>query len=202
MVNKDYQNSQCRGFVGPIPWGHRGSLCHALSLLSLLSMLLWHRCAGGVRQQRHLVNGNVKQAACGDSQWRMGLTFFKCFLFHRYCSRLICVYLRTCTQTSHRLSNSIIPRPIRSVKIKRVRRVARNQFCCHTLWTCHDKSSLESRVFVFDKCHYKVIFPSRGLIVYAVCPPKDVGAHTHITAVGRNPLINYRIYRRAGWQRG
>ena len=26
-------------FVGPIPWGHSGLLCHALSLLSL--MLLW-----------------------------------------------------------------------------------------------------------------------------------------------------------------
>ena len=26
--------------IGPIPWGHSGPLCHALSLLSLLSMLL------------------------------------------------------------------------------------------------------------------------------------------------------------------
>ena len=33
-----------RPFIGPIPWGHSGPLCHALSLfplLSWLSMLLW-----------------------------------------------------------------------------------------------------------------------------------------------------------------
>jgi len=41
-----------------------------------------HRCTGGVQQwRRAVVNGNVKQAACGGSQWRMGPTLFKCFLF-------------------------------------------------------------------------------------------------------------------------
>ena len=44
-----------------------------------------HRCAGGVRQQRHLVNGN---AACCGSQWQMGPTFLKCFLL----SQLQCDY--------------------------------------------------------------------------------------------------------------
>ena len=34
--------------VRPIPWGHSGPLCHALSLLS--SSCRGHRCAGGARQ--------------------------------------------------------------------------------------------------------------------------------------------------------
>jgi len=27
--------------IGPILWGHSGPLCHALSLLSLMSLSLW-----------------------------------------------------------------------------------------------------------------------------------------------------------------
>jgi len=77
-------------FVGPILWGHSGSLCHALSLASSWTSM---------RKRRATVlacdSSDTWWMASGGSQWRMGPTFFKCFLFSLIQSWKLCTALIT-----------------------------------------------------------------------------------------------------------
>ena len=62
-------------FIGPIPWGHSGFLCHALSLSSLASWTSMRRRRATVRW-RHLVNWR-EAARCGE--WAQHFSNASCY---------------------------------------------------------------------------------------------------------------------------
>ena len=74
-----YENSdwiQTVTIIGPIPWGHSGPLCHALSLSSSLWTSMRRRRA--TVQWRHLVNWR-EAAHCGE--WAQHFSNASCYVY-------------------------------------------------------------------------------------------------------------------------
>jgi len=70
-------------FIGPIPWGHSGPLCHALSLSSSLASWTSMRRRRVTVQWRHLVNWReALVVANGPNICQMLLVIFANILKH------------------------------------------------------------------------------------------------------------------------
>jgi len=76
-----FRRTRPNAVVGPIPWGHSGLLCHALSLSSssLASYTLMRRRRATV-QWRHLVNRR-QAARCGE--WAQHFSNASCYICRR-----------------------------------------------------------------------------------------------------------------------
>jgi len=75
-------------FIGPIPWGHSGPLCHALSLSSLWTSMRRRRPSV---QWRHLVNWR-ETARCGE--WAQHFSNASCCIINDFLFNIcICTLL-------------------------------------------------------------------------------------------------------------